>query len=383
MNKHLEKSLLVLLCCFIGACIFVYSDKIPVFAGDDNNELAVKWILPPKYYYGGDFREGKVWVREKEGGPWTLFDDQGNIIKDGVEAELIIGYKDGLSIFIENLQKIHDYGFLNSSGDVVSLFSDVRNLPPMFRSEGGLIRMAGENNSLGFMNVYGEWVISPDYENVREFRDGLCPVAKDGKYGYIDRSGNIVINYRFDYAFPFLNGIAAVKMDSMFGIIDTKGDWIAEPIYEAYGFSGAGPITLKKDGKVGFIDMKGNVIIDFKFEFGPGKGNLMLNYCFFEDRAYIPLNKNEFGIINTSGDMLFSIVGKPLSIFKCGYLFFLKEDGKIGIVDRDGRHYSLPPDFITPTARVRWSGDNIFCIWDETVHNKIGYFAITNYEGEI
>ena len=37
-------------------------------------DLNFRWILPPEYYRGNDFHEGRAWVQEKKDGPWTLFD---------------------------------------------------------------------------------------------------------------------------------------------------------------------------------------------------------------------------------------------------------------------------------------------------------------------
>ena len=56
---------------------------------ENENELNFRWILPPDYYFGRDFYEGRTWVQEKKDGPWTLFDSDGNVIKKDFMAKNI------------------------------------------------------------------------------------------------------------------------------------------------------------------------------------------------------------------------------------------------------------------------------------------------------
>ncbi|MGI6028053.1 MAG: WG repeat-containing protein [Candidatus Heteroscillospira sp.] len=55
-----------------------------------------------------------------------------------------------------------------------------------------------------------ETIVSPKYEAVGNFSDGLAAVKQDGKWGYIDESGKMAISPRFDYAGQFSEGVAVV-----------------------------------------------------------------------------------------------------------------------------------------------------------------------------
>jgi hypothetical protein len=65
------------------------------------------------------------------------------------------------------------------------------------------------------------------------FREGLCCVELDGKYGFVDTKCHFVVPPRFEEASHFVNGLAAVKDGS---------------------------------GKYGFIDKTGTVVVPLKFD---------------------------------------------------------------------------------------------------------------------
>lgn len=66
-----------------------------------------------------------------------------------------------------------------------------------------------QNVSSSSALAYSE-VIAPQYQDARQFSEGLAAVKKDGKWGYIDTEGNTVIPFRFDDAGSFNDGYAVV-----------------------------------------------------------------------------------------------------------------------------------------------------------------------------
>jgi hypothetical protein len=346
---------------------------------DREDEIDIKWIVPPKYYSMTDLREGRIWAQEEENGPWTLFDDEGNILKSGVKLKNIGGYTNGFAHF----QKDSDHdGFFNLSGDVVSFFNrEQPKMIVMFRE--GLLPTPGDSGLYGFTDVSGKWVISPDFElhtSFSYFSDGLCPVIKEGKYGFIDRSGDIVIDYTFDTVRPFSEGVAVVEKDDLkYQVIDKNGNFIAEPSYELCGSPGDGLVGMKKDGKVGFVDTKGNVVIDFKFQGDNGgrplSGLIWPIYSFREGRTAV-LKDDNVWIINRSGDMLFQIETFPHGYFNGGFAVISPKDGAKYLIDLDGNRYSLPPYLKSPMTIVGVIGNRGFVSGNKK-DQKWGYFIIT------
>lgn len=76
----------------------------------------------------------------------------------------------------------HSIALAASSENVIDDFSE------------GLARMK-KNNLYGFVDVYGNWIIEPVYDNVGSFVEGYAAVITvDGKKGLIDKAGNFVAN---------------------------------------------------------------------------------------------------------------------------------------------------------------------------------------------
>lgn len=79
-------------------------------------------------------------------------------------------------------------------------------------------------------------VITPQYEYVRGFSEGLSAVYKEGKWGYINEAGQTVIDFKYDAAYSFSEGKALVgeraylsekeEWDDIYlGIIDQAGNY--------------------------------------------------------------------------------------------------------------------------------------------------------------
>ena len=50
----------------------------------------------------------------------------------------------------------------------------------------------------GFFNNKGEWVIKPEFDGTRDFKNGYAAVKKGELWGVIDRKGNWVIQPKFE-----------------------------------------------------------------------------------------------------------------------------------------------------------------------------------------
>ena len=122
----------------------------------------------------------------------------------------------------------------------------------------------------GFINKKGEIVIPLKFANntLEEpfFKEGLAPIRVGvNKIGYINTKGEFVIEPQFQEANPFKNGVASVVIDDKVGIIDKKGDFIIPPVYERTWDNenrsiGDSIITLKEDNKEFLFQLNGTAI---------------------------------------------------------------------------------------------------------------------------
>lgn len=141
-------------------------------------------------------------------------------------------------------------------------------------------------------------VIEYEYQDARDFSEGLAAVRSDDKWGYIDRMGHVVIPFKFDMpdvgrfsegmafagniyidkegrpafddvkfedGLPFSEGLAAVQLGGRWGFIDTAGKFVIPPAYEAAKpFSeGLAPVRLR--GLWGYVDSAGRMKIPAQY----------------------------------------------------------------------------------------------------------------------
>jgi hypothetical protein len=94
-----KKKALFILCAMVIAlplCAYLGSGRALWGGGED---FEFKWVLPPAYNMVRGFSEGRLWAQREENGPWAMFDESGDMLKEGVEASVIWEYHDGVARF--------------------------------------------------------------------------------------------------------------------------------------------------------------------------------------------------------------------------------------------------------------------------------------------
>ena len=128
----------------------------------------------------------------------------------------------------------------------------------------GLAAVQNEYFKYGFIDTDGNEVIPCEYSTVSWFKEGLVAVSKkleNGKiaYAYINKSGAPITQFEFEDAKDFQNGIALVKRNGKFGLIDKFGGPVAECEYDYISnFNGEGYALAKKNGLDVYLDKNGN-----------------------------------------------------------------------------------------------------------------------------
>lgn len=226
-------------------------------------------VVGPKFEKVFPFQNG--YSKVLENGKWGLIDKTGayfvkteydgisNVSKGPIVAEM--GTSKGLIVNgqfkeIPGAEKIWDF---DSSKDIT------------FAKKGG---------QLGFIDAQGNWVIEPQFDKVKAFKNGLAPVMKDKKWGYIDPNGKVVIDFQYKDAEVFSDdGLAPVKSSKLWGFIDKSGSLVIDEQYdissvnfgalfgsaEDKGFiNGLSRVKLKKEWA--FIKPNGEVLGNTWFE---------------------------------------------------------------------------------------------------------------------
>ncbi|NNF35015.1 MAG: WG repeat-containing protein [Saprospiraceae bacterium] len=83
----------------------------------------------------------------------------------------------------------------NASDGEKLFFQDYR--PPMYK--------------WGYLNIKGSLIIQDEYDDARDFSEGLAAVNQKGKWGYINKAGELIIPFQFRAAGAFSCGLAKVQ----------------------------------------------------------------------------------------------------------------------------------------------------------------------------
>ena len=104
-------------------------------------------------------------------------------------------FSDGLALVkLQHFETETKYAFINPAGKISIPLIRSRGLqihaePPKF-CDG--LAPAEKDGKVGFIDVTGEFLISPRYSEAKNFAEGLAPVGVGRKLGYIDKTGKFV-----------------------------------------------------------------------------------------------------------------------------------------------------------------------------------------------
>ena len=133
--------------------------------------------------------------------------------------------------------------------------------------------------SFGFRNMKGDWVITPQYDNVGYLSDTYFVVNKNDKYGIVDDFGKTILPLEYGFIsrvqedFPyFLNSFEdeelhflKFRQSNKYGIIDLKGKILVPPQYDNIGDFDGKNLAVKIGNKWGVADVNGRMIVPAKY----------------------------------------------------------------------------------------------------------------------
>ncbi len=122
------------------------------------------------------------------------------------------------------------------------------------------------NEKYGFMDIKGNVIVEPQYDDAGDFSEGYARVSKEGLYGYIDLTGEIVIPLKYEDCGDFCNNLATVIKNDLAGYINKSDELVIDYMYlYASRFSeNIAMVSLPEEGyATSYIDLKGNIIATF------------------------------------------------------------------------------------------------------------------------
>lgn len=195
--------------------------------------------IEPKYYSATKFKEGLAAVRDTES-KTKYINTKGEVVLEIDSYYIGYNFSDGLAMFNQKGKKGH--GFVNKKGEIVIKPDDRFEAIDNFNE--GVARFFTKTET-GFINTKGEIVFKVK-KNIAlgEVSEGmiLFQVKDDNlssnNYGYMNLKGEIVIKPQFQEAERFVNGVARVVLKNSITsrYIDKSGKFIYIPGREKHKF---------------------------------------------------------------------------------------------------------------------------------------------------
>ena len=226
-------------------------DNIPIVARLNGKEGYIntknEWVIPPTYRDAFAFRQGLAKVREVR--DYIYINLKGEPVIQDFDADVI---EPSDNTYIVGVRKECKYMVYDLNGNLLDTYNLLRN-----NWSDDAIFAVKKGGKWGYIDGYGKVIIPLEYEEVRNFSEGLAAVRKDGKWGYINPKNEIVIPIEFtnkEVGF-FKNGGAEYYTDRGAGLINLKGEIIAEPKYDSIEYV---------NGNIAIVSFNGyNYLYDF------------------------------------------------------------------------------------------------------------------------
>ncbi len=220
-----------------------------------------KLAIPAKYDDVSEFSDG--YATAKSGSTYLILDAQGK--------ETLIQQAGILDIneFSENLASFRamdkNFGFLAPDGKVV--------ITPQYESVGkfvnGLAWAKTSSGSIGYINSKGEWAINPQFAAAKNFdvTTGLGRIkTTTGAWAYTNKTGELTYVNETETWSDFSDGLAEGKKTERKGFYDSKGKWVIPPQFENVRDFKNGYAAAKMGDKWGVIDKTGKWVIQPMFD---------------------------------------------------------------------------------------------------------------------
>ena len=329
-----------------------------------------KEVLPCEYAAIDDRYDGYWNIKEYNVNGVSKFglaDYSGRVIVYCRYEQPIGLFSDGLAVveYYYNNKKQTKYGYINIYGDeVISPYFDGagsfceglatvridKEEDEVVMYGGWPIKSSTRSYRSAIINTKGEYVADIPDHDLTIFHDGLALSGSAGEYGFIDKQGNLVIPRKFNSASQFINGIARVSNGLKYGYINKKGQTVIPIIYESLGHFYEGLASARLNDKWGYINEKNEVIIPFIYESA---------FDLKDGLAVVMLN-GKYGILNKEGKTVAPCKYDKIEGFSEGFVA-VQQNGNWGFVSKNGKEitckYQMIGDFSNGLAQVKqWYG---------------------------
>jgi len=263
-------------------------------------------IIKPVFQNIKLFFDGVIFAQHEKNKKYIVFDNYGNFLRD-TNYHAIEFPSEGISQ-VSSVDK-NLVGYLNLYGD--EIISCKYNYGCDFKN--GLAKVRNFNSGWGLINEFGKEIAPLIYESISDINNGLVIVKKDGKYGILSSTGKLITNCTYQIIEDFQDGLAKGINFYEYSYINSAGNIVIhlKGIQEADSFSD-GMCRVKDRGKYGYMNKAGQIIINCKYDDGQKFSNglacvRMHNKWGFVDKLGKEVAPNKYDKIYSFKDGLASV----------------------------------------------------------------------------
>lgn len=170
----------------------------------------------------------------------------------------VVGKFLGLLVFVATLS-------VNAQAQNAILVSNETNTAAIAPSQGTEvvsnyqegIAITKDGKKYGWVNAYGQEIVSPQFDEVRLFHNHYAPARKADKWAFYNQQGKRITPFRYDWVSNFEEGLAAVQIDGLWGYINEQGFIVIQPQFERAGNFDNGITQVVKDNETYTINKQG------------------------------------------------------------------------------------------------------------------------------
>ena len=327
---------------------YPFSDSSGLFGYTDS---IGKWLIEPTYDDAGFFYNGIAGVEQN--GKLGLINKKNEQIVDFIFDEI----ETDKELFV--VSSNDHLGIINRNSDFIfdTIFEDISILDEGF--------ICAQKDSLyAFYDRNGKPLTQEVYDDVLNFKNGVCPVSINGQKGLLNKdmkllipcmyeginiysdstfitinkdelrqlrnaNGKIINDSLFQEIHPLVNGFAICKKDNRIGYLNHKGVQIIGNIYEAFidydilGNFNNGIAVVSKGQKFGIIDTTGQFVLKPTHDFIKSLG-----------RYYGIQKKDKWTLINSSFETISDNDFESINMLR-NKSFLIENDGRYGVMDQE------------------------------------------------
>ncbi|MGB1507445.1 MAG: WG repeat-containing protein [Crocinitomicaceae bacterium] len=264
---------------------YPFSDSSGLFGYTDS---IGKWLINPTYDDAGFFYNGIAGVEQN--GKLGLINKKNEQIVSFIFDEI----ETDKELFV--VSSNDHLGIINRNGDFIfdTIFEDISILDEGF--------ICAQKDSLyAFYDRNGKPLTQEVYDDVLNFKNGVCPVSINGQRGLINKEMKLLIPCMYEGIYIYSDStFITINKDDLRQLRNANGKLINDSLFQEIHSLVNGFAICIKDNRIGYLNHKGVQIIDNMYE-------AFIDYDilgnFNNGRAVVSKDK-KFGIIDTTGQFV-------------------------------------------------------------------------------